>query len=129
MGILIYFLRTGRLPGFLSGIGRLFKNRTAGPDFQGKTGGRPESHRKSSRHASNGAATEDSGEKSKDPYEILGLSPGASREEIHAAYRTAAQQYHPDKVAHLGVEFQELARRKFLEIQSAYELLMKENPL
>ncbi|MFW6334535.1 MAG: J domain-containing protein, partial [Desulfosalsimonas sp.] len=37
--------------------------------------------------------------------------------------RKLAQQYHPDKVSHLGKEFQELAARKFVEIQEAYETL------
>jgi DnaJ-class molecular chaperone len=57
------------------------------------------------------------------PYEILGVKPGAGPEEIQAAYRRAVQKYHPDKVSHLGEEFQELARKKFIEIQKAYEEL------
>jgi DnaJ-class molecular chaperone len=32
-------------------------------------------------------------------------------------------RYHPDKVAHLGKEFQELAHKKLLAIQRAYEIL------
>ena len=35
------------------------------------------------------------------------------------------QEYHPDKVAHLGEELQELAHRKALEIQQAYRQLRK----
>ena len=58
-----------------------------------------------------------------DPYEVLGLQPGATPDEIRSAYRLASQRYHPDKVAHLGDEFQELAHRKFQEIQKAYETL------
>lgn len=61
----------------------------------------------------------------KDPYEILGLERGASHEEIQAAYRQASQRYHPDKVAHLGEEFQELAKQKFVDIQTAYETLRR----
>jgi len=34
-------------------------------------------------------------------------------------------KYHPDKVTHLGKEFQELAHRKLVAIQRAYEILMK----
>ena len=60
-----------------------------------------------------------------DPYAILGVGPGASVQEIKEAYRIAALRYHPDKVSHLGKEFQELAHRKFLAIQQAYERLMK----
>ncbi|PIP38839.1 MAG: hypothetical protein COX19_10520 [Desulfobacterales bacterium CG23_combo_of_CG06-09_8_20_14_all_51_8] len=115
VGLLIYFLRYGRLPGFLSWINRLlFKNNGTGQET--RTG------------ASVGQEQSGSGTRKvpADPYEILGIAPGASREQIHAAYRAAVQQYHPDKVAHLGVELQELARKKFVEIQAAYEFLMKE---
>ena len=31
-----------------------------------------------------------------DPYRVLGLSPGASDEEVKAAYRALAKKYHPD---------------------------------
>lgn len=60
-----------------------------------------------------------------DPYKTLGISPGANREEIHSAYRKLANQYHPDKVAHLGAELQELAEKRFKEIQNAYEALIR----
>lgn len=58
-----------------------------------------------------------------DPYTLLDVSPQASPEEIKAAYKRAVARYHPDKVAHLGREFQELAHRKLLAIQQAYETL------
>jgi uncharacterized membrane protein YkvA (DUF1232 family) len=58
-----------------------------------------------------------------DPYTLLEVSPHASPEEIKAAYRRVAARYHPDKVAHLGKEFQELAHQKFVAIQQAYERL------
>lgn len=58
-----------------------------------------------------------------DPYGVLGLPSGASQEAIRAAYRRLAAQYHPDKVAHLGPEFQLLAESKFKVIQGAYDAL------
>lgn len=62
----------------------------------------------------------------KTPWEVLGLSPGASSLQIKEAYRNLAAQYHPDKVAHLGEEFQKLAEERFKEIQAAYNALKKE---
>ena len=58
-----------------------------------------------------------------DPYVILEVSPRASPEEIKAAYKRAVARYHPDKVAHLGTEFQDLAHQKMLAIRRAYETL------
>lgn len=60
-----------------------------------------------------------------DPYTVLELSPGATRTEIKAAYRRLAAKYHPDKVLHLGREFQELAEARFKAIQQAYDTLMR----
>ena len=59
------------------------------------------------------------------PYEILNVPPGADQDTIKAAYRKLANQYHPDKVSHLGKEFQELADRRFKEIQEAYQQLIR----
>jgi uncharacterized membrane protein YkvA (DUF1232 family) len=60
-----------------------------------------------------------------DPYKILCLERGASEQEIKAAYKRLAAQYHPDKVQHLGKELQELAHKKFVAIQEAYDALIK----
>ncbi len=60
-----------------------------------------------------------------DPYEILGVPSSASAEAIQAAYKARMQEYHPDKVAHLGEELQQLAHRKALEIQQAYQQLRR----
>jgi uncharacterized membrane protein YkvA (DUF1232 family) len=49
-----------------------------------------------------------------------------SPEEIKSAYRKKAQRYHPDRVVHLGDEFQQLAKQKFQEIQEAYEILLRD---
>jgi uncharacterized membrane protein YkvA (DUF1232 family) len=59
----------------------------------------------------------------KDPFEILGIEKDASQEKIKKVYRKMANKYHPDKVAHLGKEFQEIAEERFKEVQKAYEML------
>ncbi len=60
-----------------------------------------------------------------DPYATLGVPRSASKEDIKAAYKARMSEYHPDKVAHLGEELQQLAHRKALEIQQAYQQLRK----
>lgn len=54
-------------------------------------------------------------------YEALGLPLGASKVEAKKAYRKLAVQWHPDK--YTGTD-KELAQKKFLEIQEAYQNLM-----
>ena len=58
-----------------------------------------------------------------DPYAVLGVAPSADRTEVRKAYRRLMAQYHPDKVAHLGTELQEVAHRKSREIARAYQML------
>ncbi len=58
-----------------------------------------------------------------DPYVVLGLSRGASPEEIRRAYYALIAQYHPDKVAQLGPELRDLASEKSKEINRAYSQL------
>ena len=55
----------------------------------------------------------------KDYYSVLGVSEGASREEIKRAFRKLAMKYHPDK--NLGNE--QWAGEKFKEINEAYAVL------
>jgi len=58
-------------------------------------------------------------------YEVLGLEPGASQEEIKKAYRKLSMKYHPDKVRHLGEEFRIIAEKKMKEINAAYDYFKK----
>jgi uncharacterized membrane protein YkvA (DUF1232 family) len=58
-----------------------------------------------------------------DAYEVLGIDRSASIDAIRDAYRSKMQEYHPDKVAHLGSELQELALEKSQQIQRAYRQL------
>ncbi|MGV8075018.1 MAG: DnaJ domain-containing protein, partial [Syntrophobacteraceae bacterium] len=62
----------------------------------------------------------------KDPYSILKIERSATVDQIKHAYRVQAARYHPDKVTHLGEEFQALAKEKFQEIQWAYNELVRE---
>ncbi len=58
-------------------------------------------------------------------YHVLGIEPTATEEEIKKAYRQMAVRYHPDKVIHMGEEFQKGAKEKFQKIQDAYESIKK----
>jgi hypothetical protein len=59
------------------------------------------------------------------PWQVLGIAPGTSKDEARRAFRALVTQYHPDKVAHLAPEFQELAERKTRELLQAWEQLEK----
>ncbi|MFP4019666.1 MAG: TerB family tellurite resistance protein [Bacteroidales bacterium] len=59
-------------------------------------------------------------------YKILEVEPSASDEEIKKAYRKMANKYHPDKVSHLGEDFQKVAHQKFRKVNEAYEKIKKE---
>ncbi|MDO4462153.1 MAG: TerB family tellurite resistance protein [Bacteroidia bacterium] len=54
-------------------------------------------------------------------YEILGISPSATNEEVKRAYRTLVKKFHPDMLANLSKEAQEDAQKRFVKIQEAYE--------
>lgn len=60
----------------------------------------------------------------RDPYEVLGISRGASEEEIKKAYKALSRKYHPD--ANINNPRKEEAEEKFKEIQQAYQQIMKE---
>ena len=62
-------------------------------------------------------------------YTILEIDPSASDQEIKRAYRKMAAKFHPDKVSHLGKEFQEMAEEKFKAISEAYEQIKKERSI
>lgn len=55
------------------------------------------------------------------PYEVLGIKPGASQDEIKSAYRKLVKQYHPDQ--YRDNPLQDLAQEKLAEINEAYNQL------
>ncbi|NMC12528.1 MAG: DUF4236 domain-containing protein [Chloroflexi bacterium] len=61
--------------------------------------------------------------KEENAYTILDVPNDASWEDISAAYKKLAQMYHPDKVAGLAPEYQEIAEKRMKIINAAYEQL------
>ena len=60
----------------------------------------------------------------KNPYDVLGVSPSASDDEIKKAYRDLTRKYHPD--ANVDNPLADLAEEKFKEVQEAYDTIMRE---
>jgi len=58
-------------------------------------------------------------------YSILGLKSSATNEEIKSAYKQKMKEYHPDRVANLGIELKQLAELKTQQINNAYEMIKK----
>jgi hypothetical protein len=59
------------------------------------------------------------------PWEILGLSPGASPEEVKSEFRRLAVLFHPDSLQGLDEKQREEAARAFMKIEAAYREIMK----
>lgn len=60
----------------------------------------------------------------RNPYEVLGVSPGATDEEIKKAYRKLSRMYHPD--ANVNSPNKDMAEEKFKEVQQAYNQIMRD---
>ena len=56
-------------------------------------------------------------------YDLLHLPPTASADDVKRAFRHQIARYHPDKVQHLGTEFQALAADRAAELTEAYRIL------
>ena len=135
--ILYYLVRYNRLPdvAFLKNFNRRKKPTRSGMNRQWKK------EDNFNRHYGQNSSSADGSENSnnyrnpssgsrynrvKPPHEILGVKSDASKSEIKQAYKEAVKKYHPDKLSHLGEEFAHLANEKFLELQKAYDTLMKQ---
>jgi DnaJ like chaperone protein len=62
-------------------------------------------------------------------YKILEIETTATNEEVKKAYRRMAMKFHPDKVSHLGEDFQKAAHEKFQSVNKAYENIKKERKI
>lgn len=58
------------------------------------------------------------------PYEVLGISPNATNDEVKKAYRELSRKYHPD--SYVDNPLSDLAEEKFKEVQEAYDQIMKQ---
>ena len=60
----------------------------------------------------------------KNYYDLLSLPADAPADEIKKAFRREIARYHPDKVQHLGKEFQSMAATMAAELTEGYRVLM-----
>lgn len=58
-----------------------------------------------------------------DPYQVLGVAPSVSDDELKRAYRELAKKYHPDNYANNPLS--DLAQEKMKEINEAYDTILK----
>jgi len=59
----------------------------------------------------------------KNYYDLLEIAPSSSADEVKKAFRAQIAKYHPDKVQHLGKEFQAMAADRAAELTEAYRIL------
>jgi hypothetical protein len=60
-----------------------------------------------------------------DPWKLLGLSPGASPQEVKSHFRRLAIQFHPDALQTLDEERRETAAKAFIVLEKAYKEILK----
>ncbi len=62
----------------------------------------------------------------RDPYEVLGVPRGATKEQVKAAYRELAKKYHPDN--YIDSPLAESANKKMQDLNEAYDAIISGNP-
>ena len=105
-----------------SGSGRIPRTNRPGEEGDTRSGRRGRTGQRDAKGASSGKASE----RAEDPYGILGVDRSTEIEEIRHRYKEKLLQYHPDRVQHLGPEFEVVAERKTKEITAAYERILRE---
>jgi DnaJ-class molecular chaperone len=76
-----------------------------------------------SEQASSGTAH--SAENPDKDYQLLGVQPNCSAEELKAAYRNAVSQWHPDHLQQMAPELRQFATERLAKINAAYSRLSK----
>jgi DnaJ like chaperone protein len=63
-----------------------------------------------------------------DPYAVLDVSPDASDEAVHGAWRAALSEAHPDRVIARGLprEYVDVAQAKAAAINAAFDAVTRE---
>lgn len=57
------------------------------------------------------------------PYEVLGVTPDATDEQVKTAYRNLAKKYHPDNYANSPLK--DVADEKMKEVNEAYDMIVE----
>jgi DnaJ like chaperone protein len=72
-----------------------------------------------------GAGQRTTGQQIDDAYQVLGVSPSASDDELKKAYRKLMSENHPDKLAGKGLpeSMREMAEERTREISHAYDVI------
>jgi DnaJ like chaperone protein len=63
----------------------------------------------------------------RNPYDVLGIKPSVSNEELKSHYRGLVAENHPDKLIARGLpkEFVSIATKKTTDINEAYDQIVK----
>lgn len=69
-------------------------------------------------------STSPAGKTLTDPYEVLGLFPGATLEQVKKAHRTLAKRYHPDRFVGAPESERRQAEARMIQVNGAYSELL-----